>query len=281
VIAGRWPGNIVPGTDEIFIYGAAGVVETQLNGVTGITLGPNTTQAVFRIPDFGLPWQVARYLLSLQGNIPPGTVKLRVSLDGGVTFQSVTRDQATTIAASSIPGSRVLEVTLLSAGSAVPILTKTIEHFEQTGGSSGLTEVVIRVDCPASQKWWMLGRDGLVTVATQVSTNTTSKALLIRTNHIGTVAPAIRRFISRRDATISFRGVKAGGVDPAFLHELAVVPNHVTARGIDAAGKFYDIPEPAFSLDSNLIVSGLAANGDKYEVEVRVGYSYIVQFFSI
>lgn len=65
------------------------------------------------------------------------------------------------------------------------------------------------------------------------------------------------------------------------MHELAVIPNHVTARAIDATGNFYDIPEPAFVLDSNLIVSGLAANADKYEVEVRIGYSYVSQSFSI
>ncbi|GEM_PF-3528387 len=268
---------------DIWKFVAGGVIETLFNGETALTLGPGTTQATFRIPDFGLDWEVAKYLANLGGDIPPGTVKIRVSFDGGVSFQEVIRDKVATIADSSNPATRILEITMFSAGSTAPKLTTVIEHFEQVGGSAGLTEVVLRVDCPSTGNGvfgWFLSREAVITCEDRVETNTPSRCMLVRTQHDGPGnPPIIRQYLSRRDVTITYTGgPKAGGVDPTFLNDLAVMPNHITARRIvgGATGAVNQIADPNFVLDANVTVLGLA-NGDHYEVEVRVGYSYFPQ----
>lgn len=267
---------------DIWKFIAGGVIETLFNGETALTLGPGTTQATFRIPDFALDWEVAKYLTSIGGEIPPGTLKIRVSFDG-VNFLEVLRDKVADVVDSSNPATRILEITMLSAGSAAPKLTKVIEHFEQVGGAAGLTEVVLRIDCPSGGTdlfGWFLSYDGVISYEDRVQTNTPQRAMLMRTQHDGAGNPPIlRQYLNRRDVTITYAGgPMAGGVNPTFLNDLAVIPSHITARRLvgSATGAVNQIADPNFVLDSLVTVLGLS-NGDFYEVEVRVGYSYFPQ----
>lgn len=255
---------------EIDEFRQGGVIETVLNGVPGLTLAPGTRQAVIRIADYqvNLSNIVSKVLLSLAGSIPAGSVVVNISLNDGVSFQTIPRDKVTAVLASSNPGHRQLKLTLYSQGSSAPIITGIHEVFEVTGGP-GLNQTYIRFDVPAGTNALYIKRDGSMEMLSDISPTTPDRGILLKVTHNGTgVNPSVKNFVNMRRFIIENSGAK-GGSNPTFDYDGAVAPTFIRAVGVTggATGAVYRIAKPTMNFDSTITVTGLSASADFYYVE--------------
>lgn len=254
---------------DVWRFGAGGIIETLCGGVPGITLGPGATQASFRVANFALDWQCAKLIANLQGTIPPGSVRLSYSLDGGATFQDVTRDVITTVLSSSNPGTRVLKITLIGSGSSKPCLNSLYEQFEKVGGP-GFSQLVLRYDHPLPTlnvvRALFIDRAGVVTIENAVAETTPDKCLLHKAIGQGSgQAPLLTDYINKRSIYRKYTGTKAGGSDPSFLSYLPVKPALIEAFKVAASGAMSNLADPTVTFDAAVVVTGLA-DTDSYRV---------------
>lgn len=267
---GQDPATFVAKND-IWKFGAAGVIDTICGGVPGITLAPGVTQATFKVPNFALDWEVNKVLAHLIGSFPPGSVKLSYSFDNDATRQDVMRDKITDVLSSDDPATRILRITLISSGSQKPCITRLEETFEKTGGP-GLSELVIRFDAPLGTNGMYLGRDGLITFSNVIEQTTPDKEIMAKITHNGAgVNPTVREYINRRWVLKKFTGERAAGVTTPFEYDIAVPPRFVDSEAVQGGptGPLYKIADPAIGFDDEAVaVGGVTANGDNYIVTV-------------
>ncbi|HEY6330721.1 MAG TPA: hypothetical protein VI756_15400 [Blastocatellia bacterium] len=261
---------------DIFAFSPDGVIQTVWDGQSALTLPPGTTQAVFQLPNYQFQHltAVATVSLTLQGVLPPGSVIIQESFDGGNTWQTIPPGVATTINSSS-GIIRMLRVTLISSGNGVPILSEILEQFEEPGGP-GLTGLVTRVNVPAGTNAWYLSKANksvtLFAVSGSIPAGSGSNpisALLIKTTNNGNgVLPTVVIYRNKRYLQRTYQGAKAAGVNPSFQNDLASDPIYSLAYGISAAnGNLYNIAVPATPFDGQITVAGLLATGDGYIVK--------------
>jgi hypothetical protein len=237
---GKIPGASPPYTDDIWIFGQTGIINTLLGTTPGITLAPGTTQATFSLaPIINLPWQVATLLATLAGGsngpspnvIPPGTVLLSYSFDG-VNFQAINKDVITAILNAAIPSPRYVNITMISQGSVAPILTSLTELFESAGGPS-FSQLVLRYDCPAGTRALYMNRDGSMLFSPNINPSTPDIAILIKTVFNGNGNnPSVKNYRNLRRLRFKYTGTKANDVDPTFDYDGAVAPTFVDARAV-------------------------------------------------
>lgn len=281
LLTGRNPsGQPSPFTSDIWAFGPGGVIQTIWNGQSALTLSPGTTQATFRLTDYQFQHiaSAQTVFLHLSGSLPPNSIVISESFDGGINWQVLTPGVITTITHSA-GNVRQLQVTLISSGASVPILAGVFEHFEAPGGP-GLTGLVLRVNAPPGTQVWWVNRDGSMTVTNAVfpvvpiaSGSTPDQAQIVKTTNNGAgVNPTVQGYRNKRRLQWKYTGTRAGGVTPPIQNDLTSTPALVTAWGISGAdGHAYKIPDPVFVGDSSIPVTGLTANGDSYIVEVVCG----------
>jgi hypothetical protein len=259
---------------DIWQFAPGGVIQTTFEGQPALTLAPGVSQASFRVTDFPITWgavAIARVVASLVGSIPAGSVRLSYSFDG-TNFIDVIPNRVTEVLNSDAPPTRLLRITLISAGSAAnPILSSVAEHFEQVGGP-GFNELVLRYDVPAGTQALYIARDGTITVSAVISPTTIDKAILIKSTHNGAGNNAtLKKYRNKRRLRWFYTGTKPAGQNGSFNNDLAVAPEVVkaTATKGGVTGDLYRVAAPAVAFDQdNVQVAGLLTTGDGFEVEV-------------
>jgi hypothetical protein len=268
LIAGQQPGIIA--IDKVYLSALSGLIETTLDGVTGLTVSDQASFASFVVPLFTADWDVAGYSASIDGSWKSGMVKLEISFDDGVTFHTVTPDVFTTITDSSAPGLRHARITLYNFRTAKPIVTKLREIFDQDGGDLESRNVLRFNAITGGVRYFFVARDGQITLSDTITPSTPDKALLAKITPTGsTTAPTIVAYVNQRNAHRRYRGT--AGITPATVtNELAIEPKFVRAYGIDSGdGHLYDLADPAtIEFGTNFTLTGIT-NGDDYVFEVE------------
>lgn len=253
---------------DVWKFIAGGIIETQLNGVTALTLGGGATVASFAIDDLPLSWQVAKLITNPRGVIPPGSVRLSYSFDGGDSWQDIQRDQIQTILSSDNPATRKLRITLIGAGSNKPILQGLSELFETTGGP-GLNQVVLRYNADlGGVRALYIDRAGVITNESTVAEGTPDKCLLQKVTPQGPgVAPAVKDYINQRLIHRKFGGTKSGGIDPVISNQFPRRVRFVQAFKI-VSGAMLDFADPTIAFDTSITITGLS-NTEGFRLEVQ------------
>jgi hypothetical protein len=264
---------------NIWQFVPTGIIQTVYNGQTAITLGAGVAQATFQLPPYSLPWQAATVVATLAGSVPPGSVSIQESFNGGVSWQTVTPDAITSITGANTPSIRAIQITLYSQGSTAPILTGITEVFAQTGGP-GLTELVLRFNVPPGGTYGLyINGNGTVSYTTTLvpTTNAANSPagsggnclLLTMLNNGTSVNPTVQTFINKRYVREKLTGTKGSG-NPSIVNNLPFAPDFVEAYGITggATGAMYKIADPTVTFNTNIVVTGLASSSDGYLLEI-------------
>ncbi|HEY6328161.1 MAG TPA: hypothetical protein VI756_02410 [Blastocatellia bacterium] len=268
-------------TSDIWTFQSGGIVVTNYQGQTGLTLAPGTTTATiqftnFQVPTIGGP--VETYLISLSGYVPPGSAEISITLnDGAGPPQQIIRDTVTTVSNSANPAVRTLQITITGSGSLVPILTGFSEMFEVEGGP-GLTGVFVRFTAPSGTEGLYINRDGSMVFSTNITQTIPGTAILlsITNNGLG-VAPSLVNYVNRRWFELTYSAAKGSGA-PQFFYDGAVSPYVVKATAITGGqnvgsggsptGVQYALPAPTVNFNSTVTVSNMQNSADFYAVTV-------------
>jgi hypothetical protein len=277
-LIGGFAGTVSSANAQIWKFGGGGIIETSCGGVTGLTLAGGASQASFKLKDdFALPWAVGKVLANPIGNLPPGSIELQYSFDGGLTRQSVPRDTITTVLNSGSNPARQVWITLRGTPGNPPCISRLNELFEQAGGP-GLVETVIRFNIVVTGvRYLYIARDGAITIEATLQQTTPDKCRLMKITPNGGNAPTPFDYVNKRLIHRKYSGAKSGGVDPSFSNDFPVLPSYLRATRVMAAdASLRDIPDPAANGqaagtildDTPIVVSGLS-NGDSFIVEME------------
>lgn len=248
-------------------FEAGGVIEVSCGGQTGLSLGPGTTTATFRVTSISLPWAVGTVLSSIVGLYTPGSVRVQYSFDNGATRVEVPLGRVTTIVGSPVNPTPFVYITLIGQGICVSQLN---ELFEQAGGGApGLTEVVLRFNAiGAGVRYMYMDRDGTVSFEAALQQTTIDKARLMKITPNGASAPTPFDYVNKRLIHRKYTGTKSGA-DPSFANDFPVLPSYIRASGVVDSGKhLYSIADPTVTDDTPIVVTGLTTS-DQYIVELE------------
>ena len=249
----------------------SGLMQTTFGANTALTIGSNATYATFQLnAAFDLPWQVAKVYAALTGNLPPGSVRLEYSLDNGGTWQVIQRETVTTVLVSSNPGRRLLRVTLYRSGADAPVISTVNEQFEQVAGPS-LAELVLRytVTDTVNPHGLYIDNQGRITLETAIAQSTSTKALLLKVSPVANNPPTVKNYRNKRRVHLKIRGVRAAGVTPNAVNDLAVLPSFIKLeRAAAGTGVLHELTDPSITFDTDIAIAGLATDGDAYILEL-------------
>lgn len=252
---------------DVWKFAAGGIVETIFEGVTALTLGAGTRSARFRVANFQLPWEVAHMLITLVGANLQGRVKIEESFDDGATLQVIPINSRTEILSSNSNPNRQLFITLSGSDNVKPILAQSRETFEQTGGG-GLGMVYVVYDCPNGTTYLYMDDHGRITSEGAALQTTKTKAILHRVIKDGVDPPILFDFLNKPWYGRKYEGgPKAGGVDPKFADDLAVLPSDIECWRVAADGTVHLLADCTLVFNGDNTVTGLA-NGESYRVHL-------------
>lgn len=257
---------------EIFKFAPGGIIEA----ACGLTLSGTTTQASFVINDgYMLPWQVAKVFLNPIGNLPAGSLKMELQLDGS-TWVEINRDTITTVTSPGGTPTRKLRITLFGAGTTKPCIAALNETYEQAAGP-GLSQLFLQFNIITSGvRYLYINRDGNVTIETTAQQSNPEKCLLMKiTPHNvspTTGAPTPFDFVNKRHIRRKYTATRSGGLTPAIANDLPCLPTFV--RGYIktvTTGVLVDLPDANFpvTFNTDIAVGGLTTNGDAYIIELE------------
>lgn len=270
LIAGEEPN--VKATTKVYVSQLAGLIETVLDGVTGLTVSDNATFASFVVPVYTAPWEVAGYVASLEGDWRAGMVKLEVSFDAGDHWHQVNPDQFFAVTDSDTPAVRHARITLYSFKSSKPIVTNLFELLDEDGDEVE-ERYVLRFNI---QTGWTsalyLSRSGAITLSATIEPSTPDKALLLKITPDGSSAPDVLPYVNKRRAHLRYRGTQPIAPDLAtVVNDLSVVPTYVRLMGATISdGILYEVPDPPLvAFDTPYEILAWVNGGDDYILEVE------------
>lgn len=268
VVGGQ--GKFANAQKKIYRSVQGGLVYTTHNGSPAVTIAPASTFAKFLLPIYEANWDVAGYLLNLQGSFDETNLKAEVSFDDGETFVEVKPNRYMNIANSNAPGMRHLRITLYNLTSNKPILSKLNEIFDQDGIELE-QRTVIRYDAPVGINCLYVAPTGEVTLSETIEPSTPSKCLLHKiTNEQPADPPEVKSYINRRRPHIKYSKTKTGvAVSTQFDNELAVPARYVDCRAFKADKTLYHLDDVVPTFDSLISVAGVVTDGDIWIVELE------------
>jgi hypothetical protein len=259
----------VEALNKIYASMQGGLIETVLDGVTGLTLADSSTFASFVVPAYTASWQVAGYVASLDGQYAHGQYKLEVSFNGGTQWHEVTPDKVFAVADSSTPAHRHVRITLYSFKTSKPIVTALRELFDQNGAQIDERNVLRFNAITAGVRGLYLTRDGQIRLEDTIVPSTPDKALLLKITPTGSsTAPTVLAYTNKRHGHVRYRDTVGIGV-PHVPYDLAVLPSYVRLLGVAASDKhLYDADDPDIAFDEQIDIEGVTA-ADDYLLELE------------
>jgi hypothetical protein len=268
-----------PGTTDIWTFTSGGIIVTTYGGQTGLTLAPGVDTASIQFTNFQVPLAqaITTYLISLFGYLPPGTVQIAITLNGGAgPPQGIIKDVVTTVTNSSAPAIRTLTITLTGSGSIVPILTGFSELFEIVGGP-GLTGAYLRYNAQNVTTALYINRDGSMDFSTSINPSVAGTAILLKTTWNGSgVAPGVKNYVNMRRFRLEYTGTKGSGTpqvnydgsrSPAFVYPRGIAGGQYVDQVGSNTGVIYRLPTPTVAFDATVSINGLQNSADGYELE--------------
>lgn len=266
-IGGQVPNNAALRKD-IWRFSPGGIVETNCGGVTGVTLGPGTRSATFRLADYALPWQVGRVLITFVGQNLVGRVKVSESFDNGAHLQDIPVNANTVILNSNVNPARQLFVTLIGTDNVKPCISQAHETFERFGAAGGLAMVYLVYDCPVGTTYLFMDDTGKITSEANAVQTTQHKAILHKATKNGGGNPTLFDYLNKPWYGKKYEpAAKSGGVDPTFANDLAVLPSYIECWKVAADGTVHLLADCTIVFNGNNTVTGLA-NGESCRVHL-------------
>jgi hypothetical protein len=256
-------------SNDAWGFASGGIVASICSGTPGITLGPDTTAATIRLPDFQLPanFPVGHVRITLRGQNIEGRVRVLESFDDGAHLQEVPLDSNTAVLNTNNNPRRQLFLVLNGSRNIKPCISSTYEIFESTNGG-GLGMLYLVFDCPPGVNYLNMNDKGRLTVVGAAAQTSRAKAILLEMTKNGINAPSTFDYINKPRIERKYEGgPQAAGVAPTVRFDFSVLPDFIQCWKVDAVGVAKLLQDCAVAFNGNITVNGLA-DGESFRVHL-------------